>query len=103
LPRLVELNEKYKDMGVRFISIDAGKRDPAGATFLEENNVRHLVLNDPAEKVMGEYRVFAIPVTIMVDQEGRAVFRHIGFSDEMLPRFKSEIEALIKWRDAASA
>jgi hypothetical protein len=100
LPRLVELHEKYESMGVHFISIDSGRRGPAANVFLDENNVRYHVLNDAENGIMESYRVFAIPVTVMVDHKGRMVFRHIGFSDEMLPRLEGEIEALITWRDA---
>jgi hypothetical protein len=100
LPRLVELHEKYESMGVQFISIDSGIRSPAANAFLAENSVRHIVLNDMKDEVSSDYRVYAIPVTVMIDHEGRMVFRHIGFADEMVPRLEGEIETLIAWRDA---
>jgi peroxiredoxin len=101
LPRLVEIYEQYEDMGVKVVSIDNGSRSPAAETFLDENEVRHLVLNDREGDVIDAYRVVAIPVTVMIDHEGRVVFRHLGFSPEMKERFQKEIETLIAWRDAA--
>ena len=101
MPRIVELNEKFGDMGVKFVSIDSGTRSAEAEDFLKENNVRHIVLNDRKDKLSKTYRIVAIPVTIMVDHEGRAVFRHIGFADEMVPRLNKEVETLIAWRDAA--
>ena len=83
------------------VSIDSGTRSQEAEDFLDENNVRHIVLNDLKDGVMAAYRVFAIPVTVVVDHEGRAVFRHIGFSDEIGDRLEKEIEALLAWRDAA--
>lgn len=83
------------------VSIDSGTRSQAAEDFLDENNVRHIVLNDLKDGVMAAYRVFAIPVTVVVDHEGRAVFRHIGFSDEIGDRLEKEVEALLAWRDAA--
>ena len=103
MPRLVELNEKYESMGVQFVSIDSGSRSPAASAFLDENNVRHIVLNDMKDDVSSDFRVYAIPVTVMIDHEGRMVFRHIGFADEMVPRLEGEIETLIAWRDAEAA
>ena len=101
MPRLVEINEKYEDMGVKVISIDSGARSPAAEQFLQENGVRHTVLNDLKDEVTSDYRIIAIPVTVMIDHEGRVMFRHIGFADEMVPRLEGEIERLIAWRDAA--
>lgn len=101
MPRLVEIYERYEEQGVKVVSIDNGSRSPAAEAFLDENNVRHLVLNDPDGVVIDAYRVVAIPVTVMIDHEGRVVFRHLGFAPEMKDRFEKEIETLIAWRDAA--
>jgi len=102
LPRLVEMNEKFAGMGVKFVSIDSGTRSAAADEFLTENNVTHVVLNDSRDEVTDAYRIVAIPVTVMIDHEGRVVYRHVGFADEMVPRLEKEIETLIAWRDAAA-
>ena len=101
MPRLVEIYDEYEEQGVRVVSIDSGARSPAAEEFLTENNVRHLVLNDLKGEVSDAYRITAIPVTVMIDSDGRAVFRHLGFAPEMKERFEKEIEALIAWRSEA--
>lgn len=101
LPRLVEIHEKYEDRGVRVVSIDSGERTQAAEEFLDENGVRHLVLSDLEDGVMDDYRIYAIPVTAMIDHEGRVMYRHIGFAPEMQERFEKELDALISWRDEA--
>jgi len=100
LPRLVEIYEKYENRGVKVVSIDSGTRSLAATEFLAENNVRHQVLNDLDGEVMNTYRIVAIPVTVIVDHEGRVMFRHLGFADEMVPRLEGEIETLLAWKDA---
>lgn len=100
MPRLVELYEKYEEQGVSVVSIDTGTRSAAAEGFLDENNVRHLVLNDLEGEVADAYRVVAIPVTVMIDHEGRVIYRHLGFAPEMKDRFEKEIETLISWREA---
>lgn len=101
MPRLVELNEKYEAQGVKFVSIDSGPRSAAADAFLEENGVRHFVLNDLKDEVTSDYRIVAIPVTVIIDHEGRVMFRHLGFADEMVPRLEGEIETLLAWKDAS--
>lgn len=87
-------------MGVKVISIDSGTRSSAADQFLAENNVSHIVLNDLKDEVTSDYRIVAIPVTVIIDHEGRVMFRHLGFSDEMVPRLEGEIETLLAWKDA---
>ena len=101
MPRLVEIFDEYEEQGVTVVSIDSGARSPAAEEFLAENNVRHLVLNDLKGEVMDAYHVTAIPVTVMIDSEGRVVFRHLGFAPEMKERFEKEIDTLIAWRNEA--
>ena len=97
----MEIHEKYEAQGVKVVSIDSGVRSAPARALLAENNVRHLVLNDLEDEVMTDYRIVAIPVTVIIDHEGRVMFRHLGFADEMVPRLESEIETLLAWRDAS--
>ena len=99
-PRLVELHEKYEGLGVQFVSVNTGTGGAQAESFLEEHNARHILLTDTNDEVSDDYRVFAIPVTVLIDQEGRAVFRHLGYTDEIGDRLDKEIEMLIAWRDA---
>ena len=66
-----------------------------------ENGARHILLDDLNDEVSRDYRIVAIPVTVMIDDKGRAVFRHLGFEDSMVPRLKKEIDTLLAWRGAA--
>ncbi len=100
-PRLVELHDKYDGLGVQFVSIDTGDGGAETESFLKENNAKHILLGDTDDKASDAYRIFAIPVTVLIDHEGRAVFRHLGYTDELGDRLDKEIETLIVWRDAA--
>jgi hypothetical protein len=95
------MHGKYEAQGVKFVSIDSGARSAAAEAFLEENGVRHIVLNDLKDEVTSDYRIVAIPVTVIIDHEGRVMFRHLGFADEMVPRLQGEIETLLAWKDAS--
>lgn len=95
MPRLVELNEQFKERGVTFVSIDSAQRSKAAESFLETQKVVHTVLNDPAGDVFDSYRVSGIPTTVIIDGEGRVMFRHVGFSPGDEGRLAKEIEALL--------
>jgi len=95
LPRLVELNERFEDRGVVVVSINRGERVKAAEEFLNTHKVVHAVLSDPSGGVFDAYRVRAIPVTVIVDRNGRVAFRHVGFSQGDEERFAREIESLL--------
>lgn len=102
LPRLVELYDKFEGRGVRIVSIDPGFGVEAALAFLDENGVRHDVLSDGGRTVFEAYRVVAIPLTVLIDHEGRAVYRHVGFTPGDENRLAREIETLIEWRGDVS-
>lgn len=99
MPRLVALNEQFKDRGVTFISIDRAPRAKAAEGFLEKNKVVHTVLSDPDGKIFDSYRVTGIPTTVIIDAEGRVMFRHVGYSPGDEERLAREIESLLARKD----
>jgi peroxiredoxin len=94
----VELYEKYEADGFKVVSINSGTLPPAAGDFLNENNVRHIVLSDEDREVFDAYKVTGIPVTVVVDHEGRVIYRHLGFSQGDEEKLAKEIETLIAWR-----
>ena len=91
----MELNERFKDRGVTFVSIDRVPRSNTAQRFLDEKGVVHTVLGDPTGATFDAYRVAGIPTTVIIDQGGRAVYRHVGFAPGGEETFAKEIEALL--------
>jgi hypothetical protein len=96
-PHIVELNDKYSGQGVSFVSINTGPTSGAVKAYLEEQGASHFLLNDTEGDVARSYRVMAIPLTVLVDHEGRAVYRHLGFGEGDEERLEKEIETLLTW------
>lgn len=69
--------------------------------FIDEHNAVHTILNDPDRSVFTAYGVRAIPTTVMVDEAGRVMYRHVGFADGMQDQFAREIETLLAWMSEA--
>jgi len=95
----VELNEQFKDRGVTFISIDRAPRPKAATGFLETNKVVHTVLSDATGSAFDSYRIAGIPTTVIIDAEGRVMFRHVGYSPGDEGRLAKEIEWLLARKD----
>ena len=101
MPHLVELSDRFADRPLTVISIDSGRRSDEANEFLEENDVRHLVLNDEAREAFEAYRVTGVPTTVIVDHAGRMMFRHVGYAPGLEERFAREIETLLGWIEEA--
>jgi len=72
LPGLVKLYQLFKDQGLQVIGVDdEGK----GITrrFAEKAGVPFTVLDDSGDKVYRAYRVWNIPVTFVIDSNGKVV------------------------------
>jgi cytochrome c biogenesis protein CcmG, thiol:disulfide interchange protein DsbE len=95
LPRLVELNGQFKDRGVTFVSIDHAPRPKAAEAFFVTEKVVHTVLGDPTGSVFDSYRITGTPTTVIIDAEGRVIFRHVGYAPGDEVRLAKEIESLV--------
>jgi hypothetical protein len=96
-PHIVALNEQMEGRPVEVVSIDSGRRSQAAVEFIEEHGAVHTLLNDPDRVTFDAYGIRGIPTTVIVDHEGRMMFRHVGFGEGMEETFEKEIETLLAW------
>ncbi|MCD4690724.1 redoxin domain-containing protein [bacterium] len=96
LPRLAELSTMFEGRAVRFISITSGPDGDAAQRALAEAGVAYETFFMCSE-TFDAYDVAAIPTTVIIDHEGRAMYRHLGFRDGNEVGFAAEIELLLSW------
>ena len=58
--------------------------------------VTALVLLDDKRLAYDVFGIVGTPTTLIVDSEGRAVFKHIGYAEHMNDMLSSEIDALLE-------
>lgn len=97
----MKLNEEMEGSPLTVISVDVGRRPAGMADLLTENNVIHLTLNDPEAVVSHAYGVRGVPTTVVIDDRGRLMYKHVGFGEGYEVRFRTEVETLIEWMDEA--
>jgi peroxiredoxin len=93
----VALNEKMRGRPVDVVSINSGERSSKAEEFIDEHGAVHRQLNDPDRIAFEAYGVSAIPTTVVIDESGRMMFRHVGFREGMESLFEKEIETLLAW------
>jgi thiol-disulfide isomerase/thioredoxin len=83
MPTLAALQEILGDEGVRVATIAVGRNDPAEMErFLDEAGAGNLPLwRDARQELARDMGVLGLPVTVILDREGREVARLTGDAD----------------------
>jgi peroxiredoxin len=80
MPMFQEYQDKYP--GFVMISIDQEEGLPKVRDFIEKIGIRYQILMDYNGKVAQNYKVFMLPTTHFIDENGMIRFRHIGVMTE---------------------
>ncbi len=67
--------------GVEFVAISVGEPEDLVRDFLRDRPYPYPVLVDPEDRMSSELRILGLPTLIVVDGEGRVVYRNTGISD----------------------
>ncbi|TFG37071.1 MAG: TlpA family protein disulfide reductase [Candidatus Aminicenantes bacterium] len=95
IPFLVSLYEEYKDRGLAVVGVGL---DQGGASviapFVEANSVTYTILvGDQA--ISQQYKVSGIPMTLMIDRDGRVASKEVGFAPTMEAEMRARVEELL--------
>jgi thiol-disulfide isomerase/thioredoxin len=95
IPGLIDLQKAYGKQGLMVVgvSVDQGGADVI-KPFLEKFGMNYpvLVADDKVQQTFGGFD--AIPVTLVIDRQGRIVKRHLGLTEK--DEFEAEIKPLLK-------
>jgi peroxiredoxin len=87
VPGIEQLHKAYKDKGlvVLAVSMDQGGWDEV-KSFVAEQHITYTVLKG-TQSIMEQYHVRSIPMTLILNREGRIVSRYLGMGrDEELEK-----------------
>jgi hypothetical protein len=101
-PHLVKLVEKYGRRGFTLLTINTmPDSDARGVTLMAKKNFPFTHLTAPTSKWATEvYKFEGAPTTVLLDQNGKVVLRHLGFSLSGLRGMDAAIGTLLE-REAA--
>ncbi len=79
MPYLQELSDKYEDLTVVLISMDAPKAQMRAKNYLRSKEYSFVSLFDPERSLAKRLNVSNPPHTFILDQDGEIAFSHTGF------------------------
>ncbi|RMD47432.1 MAG: TlpA family protein disulfide reductase [Alphaproteobacteria bacterium] len=97
MPHLDRLAAELGGPDFAVLTVATGRNPPAAIdAFFEEIGVRHLPkLRDPGMALARQIGVFALPVTLILDRDGREIARMTGDADWAGPDARALIEAIL--------
>jgi len=98
MPYLEEIYQEYKDKGLEclVITIDSSKKlEPQILKDVEHLDVTYPIPWDLESSVKSFYGIQAIPVTYLIDKNGKIRYEHTGFTLALMDHLWEAIEELI--------
>jgi peroxiredoxin len=80
LPLMQKVYDAYKPRGVEFLALEMTGDDGGARRFFAEKGITFQSLSGSWQSEGAAYGVDSAPTTIVVDGQGRILFRHVGFN-----------------------
>lgn len=82
LPKVERLHRELKDKGLVVLGINVGESAETAREFVRKYGLTFTTLLDPYKEVTNRYRAMAIPLTVVIDRDGKISSYNIGLQSE---------------------
>lgn len=96
LPKLEEMHQKYKDLGVTILGINIDETRELSQKLLKDVEVNFPVLYDHDSEVAEPYNIQAMPSTFIIDKSGNFRYLHLGYQDGYELAYEEQIKKLMR-------
>lgn len=73
MPFMDNQYQDYKEKGVQILAVNVGESDYAVKTFADKYKLSFPILNDKGGEVQSAYKVNPLPVTFLIDKDGKVI------------------------------
>ena len=96
MPLLDELYNRYQRVGFNLLGVNIDDDSGRAMQMAEELGIDFPVLFDARKEVSRLYDVEAMPVTVLVDREGRVRYVHHGYKPGYEDMYLDQIRSLLR-------
>jgi thiol-disulfide isomerase/thioredoxin len=94
IPHLIQLHKNYRERGFELVGMNVDRGDiEVVRRYIKSMDIPYSVITTP-EEVLRAYRVTGIPVTFLIDKEGKIRERITGFNPTIAKELTAKVEAL---------
>jgi len=98
LPAMERLHRDYRGRGLSVVGVNFKESPRDVQNFLKVNGVTFVSLLDRDGAVSMKYRVRGLPVTFLLDREGRMLWKAIGAREWEGPHGRAHLEEVLEGR-----
>ncbi|MBO0999099.1 thiol-disulfide oxidoreductase ResA [Bacillus sp. SD075] len=93
MPYMENQYNNFKDQGVEILAVNVGESDYAVNNFITKHDLTFPVMIDKGREVENAYRVDILPVTFLVDKEGKVIDIITGaLTEESIQKYMERIK-----------
>ena len=96
MPLLDELYTRYERVGFNLLGVNIDDDSNRAMNMIRELGVNFPVLFDARKEVSKLYDVDAMPVTVLVDREGRVRYVHQGYKPGYEEKYLDQVRSLLR-------
>lgn len=96
MPLLNALHKKYQPLGFTVLGVNVEERVDGAISFLSNVPVDFPILLDSKNEVSKQYKVIAMPTTIVVDRDGNMRYLHEGYKPGDEKKYRQMIKKLVR-------
>jgi len=96
MPLLDELYSRYQRVGFSLLGVNIDDDSSRAMSMISELGVSFPVLFDARKEVSKLYDVDAMPVTILVDREGKVRYIHQGYKPGYEEKYLDQVRSLLR-------
>lgn len=96
MPLLEELYARYKRVGFNLLGVNIDDDANKAMQMIDELGVNFPILFDSRKEVSKLYNVETMPVTVLVDREGRVRYVHLGYKPGYENKYLDQIRSLLR-------
>jgi thiol-disulfide isomerase/thioredoxin len=93
-PHLEALHKKYSEKGFNAVIVDIANLSSETRKLAEKNKPTMTILLD-GNTLREKYIIPGTPMTYLIDKQGKAIYRHIGYSQGDEEKMEKEIIELL--------
>jgi len=96
MPHLARLYDKYSPSGFTLFAVNIDEEPQKAARLAKQLGMRFPVLLDTEKKVSRLYDLSAMPMTVLIDRDGRVRYQHRGYRSGYEVTYDQQIRELLR-------
>jgi len=96
MPLLNSLHNKYEPLGFTVLGVNVEEDVKGAEGFLKNFPVDFPVLLDSDNRVSEQYKVIAMPTTVVVDRDGNMRYLHQGYKSGDEAKYRQMVKKLVR-------